>query len=120
VQIFLHVVWQIPLPCQSLIISSLIKFQNGLTFLVLVYPGCPGIQAIKWVFFITFVYTRRIRSHTVVILLALWCRLDRTLNTFVNYCCDMFCCIVASLMLCKHCFIYHSDGHLRLVDNNSW
>jgi len=25
-----------------------IKIQNGLTFLVLAYPGCPGKVAVKW------------------------------------------------------------------------
>jgi len=33
------------------IISCFIKIQNGLTFLVPVYPGCPGKEVIKWVSF---------------------------------------------------------------------
>jgi len=31
------------------IISCFIKIQTGLTFLMLAYPGCPGIEAVKWV-----------------------------------------------------------------------
>jgi len=31
------------------IISCFIKIQNGLTFLVSAYPGCPGKQAVKWI-----------------------------------------------------------------------
>jgi len=27
-----------------------LKILNGLTFLVLAYPGCPGKEAVKWVF----------------------------------------------------------------------
>ena len=30
-------------------ISCFIKIQNGLTFLVPAYPGCPGKETIKWV-----------------------------------------------------------------------
>jgi len=30
------------------IISCFFKIQNGLTFLVLAYPGCPGKEADKW------------------------------------------------------------------------
>jgi len=30
-------------------IFCLIKIQAGFTFLVLVYPGCPGKEAINWV-----------------------------------------------------------------------
>ena len=31
------------------VISCFIKVQIGLTFLVPVYPGCPGIEVVKWV-----------------------------------------------------------------------
>jgi len=31
------------------VISCFIEIQNGLTFLVFSYPGCPVIEAIKWV-----------------------------------------------------------------------
>jgi len=31
------------------IISCFIKIQNGLTFLVLAYPGCPVKEATEWV-----------------------------------------------------------------------
>ena len=31
------------------IISYFIIIQNGLTFLLLAYTGCPGKEAIKWV-----------------------------------------------------------------------
>jgi len=34
------------------IISCFIKIQITLTFLVLAYSGCPGKEAIKWVFVI--------------------------------------------------------------------
>ena len=33
----------------TLIISWFIKIQAGMTFLVLVYPGCSGKEAVKWV-----------------------------------------------------------------------
>jgi len=37
--------------CQChFIISHFIKIQNGLTFLVTAYPGCPGKEAAKWLF----------------------------------------------------------------------
>jgi len=39
-----------PLPSQNPIISCLSKIQNGSTFLVLAYQGCPGKQAVRWVF----------------------------------------------------------------------
>jgi len=29
-----------------------LKIQNGLTFLVPAYPGCPGKEAVEWVFVI--------------------------------------------------------------------
>jgi len=29
--------------------SCLIKIQNGLTFVVLAYSGCPGKEAIQWI-----------------------------------------------------------------------
>ena len=45
----LHMVQLMPLPSQNPIISCLILIQTGLIFLVLAYPGCPGIEAIKWV-----------------------------------------------------------------------
>jgi len=35
--------------CHS-IIPSFIKIQIDLTFLVMAYPGCPGEEAVKWVF----------------------------------------------------------------------
>ena len=38
------------LPSQNPIISCLIKIHSGSTFLVLAYPGCPGKEAIKWMF----------------------------------------------------------------------
>jgi len=41
-----HVVQLMPLPP---IISCFIKIQNGLTFLVAAYPGCPEKEAIKWI-----------------------------------------------------------------------
>jgi len=34
---------------QASALACFIKIQIGLTFLVLAYPGCPGIRAIKWV-----------------------------------------------------------------------
>ena len=34
---------------QNPIISCLIQLQTNFTFLVFAYPGCPGIEAIKWV-----------------------------------------------------------------------
>jgi len=34
---------------RNAIISCLIQIQTGFTFLVLVYPGCPGKEAVKWV-----------------------------------------------------------------------
>ena len=32
------------------IVSCIIKIQDGLTFLVSAYPGCPGNEAVKWVY----------------------------------------------------------------------
>jgi len=32
------------------VISCFIKLQNGLTFLALAYPGCPGKEAVKRVY----------------------------------------------------------------------
>jgi len=46
-----HIVQLMPLPAHHLLLfSCCIKIQIGLTFLVLVYPGCPGKEAIRWVF----------------------------------------------------------------------
>ena len=36
--------------CCHPVISCFIKIQNGFTFLVPVYPGCHGKEAVKWVF----------------------------------------------------------------------
>jgi len=47
----LHVAQQMPLP---LTVSCSSKIQIGFTFLVPAYPGCPGKEAIKWLWlFIT-------------------------------------------------------------------
>jgi len=43
-------VWPMPLPSQNPIISCLFKIQNGCTFLILAYPGCPGKEMVKKVF----------------------------------------------------------------------
>ena len=43
----LHI-WSSSRHCDP-IISCFIKIQTGLTFLMLAYPGCPGIEAVKWV-----------------------------------------------------------------------
>jgi len=40
----LHLVYLMPLPP---IISCFVKIQNGLTFLMPPYPGCPGKEVIK-------------------------------------------------------------------------
>jgi len=45
-----------PLP---LTVSRSSKIQIGFTFLVPAYPGCPGKEAVKWLFFF--------------LLLLLWC-----------------------------------------------
>jgi len=37
-----------PLP---LTVSCSSKIQIGFTFLVLAYPGCPGKEAVKWLWF---------------------------------------------------------------------
>jgi len=42
-----HVIQLMPLPP---IISCFVKINNGFTFLVPAYLGCPGKEAIKWVF----------------------------------------------------------------------
>jgi len=42
----LHIFQLMPLPPHRLL---LIKIQNGLIFLVLIYPGFPGKEAVKWV-----------------------------------------------------------------------
>jgi len=42
----LHMFQLTPLPP---VISCFGKIQNGSAFLVLVYPGCPGKKAIKWI-----------------------------------------------------------------------
>jgi len=47
----LHVVQSIPLPPRHLL---LLKNRNGFAFLVLAYPGCPGKEAVKWVFLTQF------------------------------------------------------------------
>jgi len=44
----LHVAQQMPLP---LTVSCSSKIQIGFTFLVPAYPGCPGKEAIKWLWF---------------------------------------------------------------------
>ena len=41
----LHMAQLMPLP---LTVSCSSKIQIGFTFLVPAYPGCPGIEAIKW------------------------------------------------------------------------
>ena len=46
----LHMVQLMPLPSQNPIISCLIWIQTGFTFLVPAYAGCPGEEAIKWVY----------------------------------------------------------------------
>jgi len=43
----LHVIQLMPLPP---IISCFVKNDNGFTFLVPAYPGCPIKEAIKWLF----------------------------------------------------------------------
>jgi len=43
----LHMVQLMPLPSQNPVISCLVLFQTGLTFLVPAYPGCLGKEAIK-------------------------------------------------------------------------
>ena len=35
---------------QNPIISCLVEIQTGFTFLVPAYPGCPGKEAVKWVY----------------------------------------------------------------------
>jgi len=41
----LHMVQLMSLPP---VISCFVKIQMGLIFLVLAYPSCPGIEAVKW------------------------------------------------------------------------
>jgi len=41
----LRMVQLMPLPSHHLFI----KIQNGFTFLMPAYPGCPGKEAVKWV-----------------------------------------------------------------------
>jgi len=52
------------------IISCFIKIQNGSAFLVPAYPGCPGKEAIKWVYkwvyLTSFKYNWSIIKHTTV------------------------------------------------------
>jgi len=43
-EVQMHMVQLMPLPP---IISCFIKMRNGLTFLVSVYPGCPGEEAVR-------------------------------------------------------------------------
>jgi len=43
----LHVAQLMPLP---LTVSCSSKIQIGFTFLVLAYPGCPGKEAVKWLY----------------------------------------------------------------------
>jgi len=47
----LHMVWLMPQPSQTPIVSCLIKIQSAFTFLVLAFPGRLGKEAIKPVFF---------------------------------------------------------------------
>jgi len=46
----LHTAQLMPLP---LTVSGSSKIQIGFTFLVPVYPGCPGKEAVKWLLFIS-------------------------------------------------------------------
>ena len=49
----LHTVQLMPLP---LTVSCSSKIQIGFTFLVPAYPGCPGKEAVKWLFFMLVLY----------------------------------------------------------------
>jgi len=56
------------------------KIQTDFTFLVLAYPGCPGKEAVKWVYVVVVVVVVAI----VVVLvqytlpaLKIWCQLSR-------------------------------------------
>ena len=47
---YLHMFCPVPLPAENPIVSCLTKIQTGFTFLLPAYPGCPGKEAVTWVF----------------------------------------------------------------------
>jgi len=53
-----------PLP---LTVSCSSKIQIGFTFLVPAYPGCPGKEAIKWLFLLEYIsFDWQIRAFIVL------------------------------------------------------
>jgi len=119
-----------PLPSQNPIISCLSKIQNGSTFLVLAYQGCPGKQAVRWVFLFMISLSLCFCQHFYEIILHLvhkwslcqnggygWhfvsvCSQPQVSDVFIGYRADTAASIV--LQVCHSCHSCSTDDEQQV------